>query len=246
MRKKNTLLTYAIVLIPLVLHFLLQGKIDSREKLLSQIIHRSLEAWHYTGKRIDDNFSKVGFNEYLKYLDHDKKFFLKSDIEELQKYNDKIDDELESGSTELMNHATERLEQRIRQVMDFYQKILAKKFDFKKDEYVELDADKRDYFRNQDELKEYWRKILKNYILTRYLYFSRINDKKINEHELIEKAKKSVLKSFKSIFRRMLQDNKSDALQRYLKIMTRIYDPHTTYFPPIEKENFDDHLHAYR
>jgi carboxyl-terminal processing protease len=227
-----------------------------KERLISQIIHTGLERWHYSGMKIDDDFSMKAFPEFLELLDSSKRFLLKSDIETLRQYKNKIDDELEEGSTEMMNLATQLMEKRIHQVMDFYQELLEKPFDFTKEEYLEGDPDKLDYCANLDELKEYWRKTLKYRVLLRYISLLQVNEsgpgqekekktpdqgKKAvkSEKDLEQEARQSVAKSFKSMFNRLLQGNKNDSLSRYLNSLVQVYDPHTSYFLPVDKETFD-------
>ncbi len=227
-----------------------------KERLISQIIHTGLERWHYSGMKIDDNFSMKAFPEFLELLDTSKRFLLKSDIETLRKYKRKIDDQLEEGSTEMMNLATQLMEKRIRQVMDFYQELLEKPFDFTVEEYLEGDPDKLEYCANLEELKEYWRKTLKYRVLLRYITLLQVNEPgtgdetnqktreqgKIvdkSEKELEQEARQSVAKSFKSMFSRLLQGNKNDSLSRYLNSLVQVYDPHTSYFVPVDKETFD-------
>ena len=227
-----------------------------KERLISQIIHTGLERWHYSGMKIDDSFSMKAFPEFLELLDTSKRFLLKSDIETLRKYKNKIDDELQEGSTELMKVAAELMEQRIRQVMGFYRELLEKPFDFTKEEYLEGDPDKLEYCVNLEELKEYWRKTLKYRVLLRYITLLQVNepgpgketenkspDKEKttvkSEKELEQEARQSVAKSFKSMFNRLLQGNKNDSLSRYLNSLVQVYDPHTSYFVPVDKETFD-------
>ena len=52
-------------------------------KLLSTIGHL-LETEHYSPRKIDDDFSKDVFKEYLKALDPEKNIFLQSDINALR------------------------------------------------------------------------------------------------------------------------------------------------------------------
>jgi len=57
--------------------------------------------------------------------------------------------------------------------------------------------------------------------------------------ELEEDARKSVLKSFDDWYERMRKLKRSDRLSDYLNAVTSVYDPHTGYFAPVDKENFD-------
>jgi carboxyl-terminal processing protease len=233
------------------------GKETKREKLLSQLIHTGLERWHYSGKKIDDQFSVQAFSEFLEYLDYGKRFLLQEDVHELRKYIDKVDDQFASGSTELMKVATRKLEQRIRQVIEFYPQLLERPFDFTRYETLEFDVDKLTPAANLEQLKAHWRKVLKYRTLMRYidLYRAKYNSKDKSgkneskpgkpgitdkiDNELEEKARKAVLKSFKSYFNRLLQGTRNDSLSRYINSLVQVYDPHTNYFPPVDKETFD-------
>ena len=48
----------------------------------------------YSPKNIDDQFSKEVFKKFLSEEDAEKKIFLKSDIQELSKYQTQLDDEI--------------------------------------------------------------------------------------------------------------------------------------------------------
>jgi carboxyl-terminal processing protease len=218
----------------------LQAEGFSKEKLLAQVIRTGLQRWHYSTGRVNDQaFSDKVFNEFLKYMDPSKRFFLKSDIDELQKYDDRIDKQFALGNTVLMEKAMKLLDTRIHQVMDFYQELLAKPFDFTIQETLELDPEKRDFCANPEELKEYWRKTLKYRALMRYISFVEQKDQKKSREELEKEARQWVLKSFKSIFNRLLQDNANDSLSYYLNAFIKVYDPHSNYFLPVDKESYD-------
>ena len=57
--------------------------------------------------------------------------------------------------------------------------------------------------------------------------------------ELEADARASVLKSFDGWYERMGKLKRADRLSEYLNAVTSIYDPHTGYFAPVDKENFD-------
>ena len=61
-----------------------------RERFISNIIKNTLETYHYRRMKIDDSVSQKAFAEFLKKMDYGKQFFLKSDVEELQKYQFKM------------------------------------------------------------------------------------------------------------------------------------------------------------
>lgn len=237
--KKKILIVITLAVVILLTSALFTETNERRGRYLSQIISSGLESWHYSGKKIDDEFSKKAFWEFLKVLDPNKRFLLQQDIEELNRYKDKIDDQFADGSTELMKFATKYIQKRIQQVMGFYQEILEKPFDFTKDEGLELNPDKRKYCSNLTELKEYWRKILKFHTLFRYINLLKVEKESKPKVQLEEKARKATAKSSKNSFNRLLQTFKKDSLSLYFNSLVQVYDPHTTYFLPLDKETFD-------
>ncbi len=233
----------------------------NRNQFLSQLIYSGLEHWHYSGKKIDNDFSEKAFWEFLDALDPNKRYLLQTDIEELRTYKNQLDDQFANGDTGVMKMAINRLELRVQQIMGFYEEILSKPFDFASNEYIQLDPDKKTHCTDGKELKELWRKVLKYRSLLRYLSLKKAEEAKNKESKkavqgkskksaaastlaafdpkLEEKARKAVAKSLKRSFERLLQTTKKDGMALYLNSLVQVYDPHTFYFPPLDKETFD-------
>ena len=102
-----------------------------------------------------------------------------------------------------------------------------------------------DYAENETDLKERWRQVLK------YQTLSHLSDKLKQQEEGEEKLKdksykelekasrEKVLENQNRFFKRINELDKKDHLSTYLNAITSVYDPHTGYFPPKDKENFD-------
>ena len=78
-------------------------------------------------------------------MDYSKQFFLQEDIEKLQKYKTKIDDEIYLGTHHFFDLADTVIAQRIQEVSTLYEDILSKPFDYSIDEEIELDRDKTNF-----------------------------------------------------------------------------------------------------
>lgn len=232
---------YILILSIVALFLNLKPVSELKEKTLLQIIQQGLEAWHYSGKKIDNYFSETGFKEYLKYLDYSKRFLLKSDIKELERYKDRIDDELQKGNPELMNIAKEKIHKRVNYILGILDELLAKPFDFNSDESIVFAPEKRNYFSNIEEQRNYWRKILKYEALSRYINLIKV--KKVSsdsiKKDLEKKVRLEVSKSFKRKLERKLKTNDKDAMSLFLNSISQVFDPHTAYFPPKQLEDFD-------
>ena len=126
---------------------------ETREKILSQMIGNGLVNWHYSGKKIDDDFSLKSFAQYTKYLDFGKSFLIQADLDALKAFDLKIDDDIFDGDFSLPRLGKQLLRQRVLQVKDICQEILKKPFDFSLDDQIELDTEKRNYARSPEDLK---------------------------------------------------------------------------------------------
>jgi carboxyl-terminal processing protease len=130
----------------------------------------------------------------------------------------------------------------------YYKEILDKPFDFNKDEEIQLDEEKISYAKNSEDLKEAWRKSLKYQTLARMVEMMDNQEKakeksdtvKIRSKEELEAdARKKVLKSNDDYFKRIKEFDRNDRLSVYFNSITGVYDPHTEFFPPKDKANFD-------
>src|SRR5687768_2640389 len=130
------------------------------EKIL-RTIGQMLEQIHYSPKNINDKFSKEVFQKYLKAVDPDKNIFLQSDIEELKKYENRIDDEILGAPVQFVPAVSALLKKRIAETEAIYKELLAQPFDFTKDETVITDPDRLSFPKTENERKEAWRKRIK-------------------------------------------------------------------------------------
>ncbi len=236
----------------------------NKEKVLIQTMLTRLEQLHFKPVEIDDHFSEDVYDLYLKRLDGGKRFLTQVDLDSLKGYRDLIDDESMEGDFEFFNLSQRLYSRAVDKTEKYFEDILSKPFDLRKEETFESDAEKRAYAKNDTELKEYWRKFLK------YRVISQVADK-LEEQEketpneiagideaggvvsspktaqkekkdiltLEKEARKKTLKDFKRWYKRIRKRKRSDNLSMYLNVMTNVFDPHTGYFKPIDKENFD-------
>ncbi|MFA5516419.1 MAG: carboxy terminal-processing peptidase [Desulfuromonadales bacterium] len=217
-----------------------------RDKLLSYLLRQQLTTNHYQPKEVNDQLSNDAFALYLKQLDVQKRFLLKSDVARLQTFASRMDDEINQGVMELPAVSAAIQKERVRQVRDIVRRQLAKDFDFSRREQFETDPEKLAYADNLPQLAERWRLILKFQVLNRYLSLEEDEAiaadkpaKKITAAERQRTAREKVLKNLDSFFSRMLEEREQDYYDRYFNAVAQAYDPHTNYLPPMQKEDFD-------
>ena len=219
-----------------------QGQKADKQQVVTDIMLKVLARGHYNPLQLNDEFAIRAYNLFLKGLDPEKRFLLVSDVTDLQRYQNKIDNELRQDSTEFFDLATRLLQKRIQDVQGIAQEILAKPFDLSTRESFELNPDKRSYVQNKIEQKEFWRKYLKSQVLQRYLQLSENSGKdaaKQTPTDLEKQARTEVANNTRSALNRLLQEKPENKFDRYLNAIASSFDPHTEYFPPVEKQNFD-------
>lgn len=248
---KYALLKTSFLVIPffILTSFIPGDKGLVKDETLMKVIIENLNAGHYKPLPIDDEFSKKAYSLYLKRIDANKRFLLKEDIDKLKKYETQIDDEILNGSFEFFDLSIDLLNKRIKEAEGYYKEILATPFDFTRDESVETDPDKKDFSKDVKSLKEEWRKMLKYEVLVRIDEQLTLQEKAGKDKDTVVEVKpfaqiesesrEKIQKRYDDWFRRISQDRREDRLAFYLNCIVNVYDPHTGYFPPKEKENFD-------
>ncbi|HJN78905.1 MAG TPA: tail-specific protease, partial [Flavobacteriaceae bacterium] len=150
----------------------------NKDKLLVELVSVVLDRLHYDPKIIDDDFSKSVYNDYIKAIDPQKRFFLKSDIEKFDQYELLIDDQIKSSSIDFFNLTYETLMSRLDEVESFYNDILNSPFDFNIEETLNTDFEELEYAGGISELITIWRKRLKLSTLDGFVTKKIIQDEK--------------------------------------------------------------------
>ncbi len=221
---------------------------DFKSKWLLEVLVHTLKSYHYDPQDINDGFSKSVYKKFIKNLDYSKLYFLQSDIDILNQYELQIDDEINNQTFKFFEEADKIIVKRIKASEVYVDKALKKPLKFTKEDIVELDIDKLKFAADKNELRVRWENLLKLEILKRCIVADE-SQKKAKEksdtvtlkswEELEKTSREKVLKSYKDRFNRLNKITKVDRFNFYLNSITAVFDPHTNYFPPKDKENFD-------
>ena len=227
------------------------GKDDSlaqKQKILASV-GMLLEQEHYSPKNINDAFSKQIFSKFLDAMDSERNLFLQSDINEFKKYENTIDEEIHGGEIRFVPAVSALYDKRAAEAVAIYTELLQKPFDFTKDEEYITDTDKLNYAANEAERKERWRKKLKYLALERFVDMQEERDKlakdsaKKTDAQLEVEARERVKKAMDRLFNRIKATyNEDQRFNTFINIITNEMDPHSDYFPPVEKRAFDEQM----
>lgn len=195
---------------------------------IDRMVTTILSRYHYKKFILDDSLSSVIFDNYINSLDYNKSYFLKSDIDDFEKYRYSIDENLQSGNLDPAYKIFNTYKNRMNERMKFVLSILDKEFDFTVDETFKIDREKEPWPNSLDELNEIWRKKLKNEAL----------NLKLSGKEW-DKTKETLIQRYKNYHKAILQFKSEDVLQLYLNSFADAIDPHSNYLAPRTSENFN-------
>ncbi|MFT4566059.1 MAG: carboxyl-terminal processing protease [Saprospiraceae bacterium] len=226
-----------------------------RDKVIQKTVLTVLEQVHFDPVELTDEFSSEVFDDFLGAIDGRKRFLTKEDIATLEVYRDQLDDQANQGSLEFFDLAIGILEERIEESKTICKEVLASPFDFKAEEIHEFDPDKKDYPANAEARKEVWRKMLKYDALDELegALTKQEKDLKSEDQEVVDNAKEekktlvemetaareAVGETFTEWFKNIGKVKRSDRYEAYINAFTHIFDPHSDYFNPKEKQDFD-------
>ncbi len=216
-----------------------------KEAILMQTMLSGLEQLHFSPVSLDDDFSKRAYDLYINRLDAGRRWMTQSDVDQLAKYKLEIDNQAQAGNFEFFNLSEKLLNDGIAKVDGFYKEILAEPFDFSKNEVIELDGEKKAFAKSEDEFKNNWRKSLKYEVMSRVFDKMKAQEKleegetAKTKEELEKEAREETAEMYEDIFVRLGKLRRSDRMSTYLNAITNVYDPHTGYYAPKDKEDFD-------
>ncbi len=256
MSKKFIPVILVLTAASLFLAFQTEGKSDndnpkSKYTKIIRNVGLLLEQGHYSPKTMDDAFSKMVFKKFIEDLDNDKNVFLKSDIDDFKKFENKIDDEIHGAELISFFSINEVYIKRLNETAGLYNDILAKPFDFTTEEKVMLDREKLNNPKTETERKDIWRKRLKYLALGKYADLLEIREKnkekegyKFKADSTLEReARDAVRKQIERFFAtKKTRENSDENFSTFINAITGTMDPHTNYFAPIDKRGFDESM----
>jgi carboxyl-terminal processing protease len=255
MRRKNLPILILVLAGGFFLAFRTLGFSGTPPTKYERILHNvgeMLEDIHYSPKEIDDNFSKEVFKKYLAEVDAEKDVFLQSDIQSLRVFETKIDDEiLGKAPIQFVPSVSEIYKKRLLETEAIYKDLLSRPFDFSQDETVSMNYEKMDFPKDAAARQDAWRKRLKLLALERYsdLLDQQEKDKAKqgfvpkSKDQMEKEARDKVMSVMDRVYVRLkFKTNDDDRFYQFVQTIVQSMDPHTDYFPPVEKRSFDEQM----
>ncbi len=256
--KLNTLFLF-LPLMSLMFCFNAPKNDDEKMTTIMVSVKNTLSYLHYSPKPINDAYSKEVYKHYFEMVDPAKRYFLQTDMDEFAKYETKLDDYLSGGDLTFFKLTTDRLLQRADEIDAMTQEIFKSPINLDQDETFILDAKNKKYPKDKAELLTEWKKYVKYNILQE---MESLNAKEKSQKELKDSLQRNKLKDTVNLkiltpeqkrakatdevkdllsdsFRRFKRVKRMEWFSRYMNAYTEVFDPHSNYFSPQDKDDFD-------
>jgi carboxyl-terminal processing protease len=206
-----------------------------------------LQQIHYAPPKLDDKFSAQVFTSYLEQLDPGKRFFLRDDLHQFKKYELQLDDEMNGKVVHFYKVVNTTFKQRLKESETMVEELLKQPFKFNTQEVYNTNTDKLDYSKSADDLKKRWHNYLKYQVLGQYEdlldIHARDTANKQTEAQLEEKARQTILRIEKRNIANLTKlTTDEEAFNTYVNSITNLYDPHSNYFLPVDRREFQESL----
>ena len=230
------------------------GNEEEKMQIIMVNTKNILSYLHYSPKPINDAYSKEVYKQYFESIDPTKTYFLQSDMDEFRKYETKLDDYLNTGDLTFYKLTVDKLSQRIDEIDTMTKDIFSKPINLEEDEILTLEPKLKNAPANKQQQYNEWRKYVKYNILQEIESLNRKSEKKkddstneensskpkiLSQDEKIKKATENVKDLLEEKFIRFRKRQKMDSFTVYMNAYTHIFDPHTNYYSPQGRKDFE-------
>ena len=218
----------------------------TRDAAVLKLVTDALGQAHYQPKPIDDRLSEMAFDTFLESMDGDKRFFTQADVTRLQADRQRLDDQVKTGSTVFFDQAYALFTQRVTEAQARYRRILAQPVPTQPGDVYQTDPEKRTYPASEKEMEDHWRRYFAFRVTARMVDRMTDADSGVAVVPGTEafaaaeaSARKKELEMHDEWFSNLEDMDRSEWFGIYVNAFTLAFDPHTEYFAPRAKENFE-------
>lgn len=245
--KKSLPVVIALIVSPFLSHSQTSDKIAHEAFMITRMVNK----FHVQPRDVNDQFSADVFAGLLQKADPDKVFFIKTDIDRLSKYGSLIDDEIKQRKTGYLSLFTTIYQRRIKQADSIINGFTSRPFDFIAPATFTA-AEQASYPESILALRQKWNKRIKAKVIEDLVYelpgdFKSLTPAKQKRYtdSAIKVYSRKVAAAQKRGINNILQHPygiQQFTGNMYCETIASCFDPHTEFFPPDVKENFESML----
>lgn len=217
----------------------LDSKIDAikpnpEHSAIAKEIVNIFERYTYKKVNMNDSISGIIYDNLLKTLDEGKNYFQQEDINAFQAYRLKIGDDLKKGDLSAPYHIFNVYIERYLQRMEHALTQIEVEHDFSIPETYVYNRKDLDYFQDENEANDQWRKRVKYDLLNLRLGTKELTDSVVNSH------KELLRNRYNELISQTKKSDNNEAFQIIIAAMTEAIDPHTSYFNPYFAQQYNE------
>ena len=198
-------------------------------RLETRTLVQMLEYFHYNKDAVSSADYPELISDYLKELDPQRLFFTAEDEQHFRKqYGPRIETDLAYlGNIDTAFDIYKVYETRVQARANWIFTELKKDFDFTTQEFYTPDRSKSPFAANAAEVNDLWRRRVKYEVLQDVL-----------AKKTIDEAKTTVRKRYERMLKNLDDTESPDVQEAFLSSLTRMYDPHSSYFSADTLQDF--------
>lgn len=201
---------------------------SERHRRVMRLVSEVVERQHYRQAALDDDLSGQIYERYLEELDGTRSYLLAADIAEFERLRYRLDDAIRDADAAPAFEIFTRYRQRNREVLRYALTLLDSEPDFTLDESFRFDRSDEDWPESETELRELWRKRVKNDALSLVLAGKQWPE-----------AREILRKRYERFAKRIEQVTADDVFETFMNAYSHVYDPHSNYLSPRNSEEYN-------
>lgn len=182
---------------------------------------------HYSVRKFDTEIAQRTFNKFFQLLDPGKNFFTQSDVDSFKPYETKLHENVGKVDCRFISEVYAVYLKRVQESALSLDVVLKTPFDYAVDESIETDRKKIPWAKNNDELRDRWRKLLKFTAMG-------MRETEPDWNKLTSRLKKRYALVRKS----MTEKSMDDVNGIFLNAFALSLDPHSQYLMPEDQDEF--------
>ena len=219
------------------------------QALVSRQLASLVDRQHYLNMRLDATTSARILDFYIDSLDPEHSLFLAEEIDSYRKkYASNFGTNLKSGNLTAAYEIHEKYRERLKQFYTYMLEELKKPQNLHQTNvYMNTDREKAAFFKNSQEQREHWNKMLVSQLinLTITKEEERAKQQALKDNPELANGEdlsssedltpvQTLTKRYTRQAERIMRLKSDDVLDKTLNAMLLTYDPHSNYFPPID------------
>jgi carboxyl-terminal processing protease len=198
-------------------------------RLETRTLVQMLEYFHYNKDAVASTDYPELISDYLKELDPQHLFFTATDEQSFRKqYGPRLETDLAYlGNIDTAFEIYQAYEQRVKARTSWLFEELKREFDFTTNDSYTPDRSKSSFAANAAEADDLWRRRIKYEILQDLL-----------AKKTADEAKATVRKRYERMLKNLSDIESPDVQEMFLSSLTRMYDPHSSYFSSDSLKDF--------